>query len=191
MDSLRRMTKVRVLLPLLLLASYACGDDDVQPYQPSNTPDATLVDAGASDTGAADSGLTDAGTADSASTADAADGGTNDAATSSCTPANTFQVTNVGASSYSFTRNGASLGSNPALTLQSGTTYCFDVAAQGHPFYLKTARTTGGGDGVPSVTANGAEVGRVQYTANINDGASLFYICAFHSAMSGTITISN
>lgn len=50
----------------------------------------------------------------------------------------TYNVTNSGASAYVIDGN-----NNPTLTLVRGYTYYFVVSAPGHPFWIKTAQTTG------------------------------------------------
>jgi hypothetical protein len=96
-----------------------------------------------------------------------------------------FQVTNSGASSY--TIDGAS---NPTLTLVRGQSYFFTVNASGHPFWIKTAQTTGTGDQYNSgVTNNGAAVGGISFTVPNDAPSTLYYICQFHGSMTGTISV--
>jgi len=99
----------------------------------------------------------------------------------------TYSVTNAGAGSYVI--NGSS---NPPLTLYKGYTYRFSVNATGHPFWIKTAQSTGTGDTYTSgVTNNGTASGIVEFTVPWNAPATLYYICQFHAMMTGTLTISN
>jgi plastocyanin len=96
-----------------------------------------------------------------------------------------YNVTNSGASAY--TINGAS---NPTLTLVRGQTYFFTVNASGHPFWIKTAATTGTGDQYNTgVTNNGDDVGGITFTVAAGAPNTLYYICQFHSSMQGTINI--
>jgi plastocyanin len=96
-----------------------------------------------------------------------------------------FNVVNAGTGSY--TINGAT---NPTLTLVRGQTYFFTVNASGHPFWIKTAATTGTTDQYNTgVTNNGDDVGGITFTVPAGAPSTLYYICQFHSAMQGTITI--
>lgn len=99
----------------------------------------------------------------------------------------TYAVTNSGASSYTIA--GAT---NPTLTLIKGFTYYFNVAATGHPFWIKTAQVTGTGSAyTDGVTNNGVESGIVTFTVPFTAPATLYYICQFHGSMTGTITIAD
>ena len=106
-------------------------------------------------------------------------------------PANiNYDVTNNSSTSYSFTGNGLSNETNPTLTLTRGETYTFTMNASGHPFLIKTAQTTGTGDTYnDGVTNNGAQTGTITFTVSANAPNTLFYICQFHSGMTGTINI--
>jgi hypothetical protein len=96
-----------------------------------------------------------------------------------------YQVVNAGAGSY--TINGVS---NPTITLVRGQTYFFTVNASGHPFWIKTAATTGTTDQYNTgVTGNGTAVGGITWTVPAGAPSALYYICQFHSAMQGTFTI--
>jgi hypothetical protein len=82
------------------------------------------------------------------------------------------------------------VGDNPTLTLYRGVTYHFDINATGHPFYIKTAPTTGTGDQyTDGVTGNGTEVGVVLFTVPEDAPATLYYTCEIHSSMQGTIQV--
>ena len=99
-----------------------------------------------------------------------------------------FNVTNNGASAYSFT--GAANGLNPTLTLVRGITYTFNVNATGHPFWIKTAQTTGTSNAYNTgVTNNGDDVGVITFTPAVGSPSTLYYICQVHSIMAGTINI--
>jgi hypothetical protein len=92
-----------------------------------------------------------------------------------------FQVSNVGFSAY--TIDGVS---NPTLTLYRGVTYTFQVSTPGHPFWIKTMQTTGTGNPYSSgVTGNGSTTGDVVFTVPMNAPDQLYYICEFHSSMTG------
>ena len=99
----------------------------------------------------------------------------------------TYNVTNNGTSTYVI------LGeNNPAITLARGITYYFDINASGHPFWIKTAQTTGNLDAYTSgVTNNGVDIGVVTFTVPLDAPSTLYYICQFHASMVGTFTIRN
>jgi hypothetical protein len=98
-----------------------------------------------------------------------------------------YTVTNSGSTAYVI--DGAN---DPALFLLRGFTYTFNVNASGHPFWIKTAQTTGTGDSYTSgVTNNGAQSGTITFSVPFNAPNTLYYICQFHSAMVGTITIGD
>ena len=97
----------------------------------------------------------------------------------------TYTVTNSGASAYLI--NGSS---NPTLTLYRGFTYTFNVSASGHPFWIKTAATTGTGDAYYSgVTNNGVDVGTITFVVPTDAPGTLYYICQIHGTMVGTINV--
>jgi len=99
-----------------------------------------------------------------------------------------FNVTNSGASAYLF--SGAANGLNPTLTLVRGITYTFNVNATGHPFWIKTAQTTGTGNAYNTgVTNNGDDVGVITFTPAVGSPNTLYYICQVHGIMAGTINI--
>jgi hypothetical protein len=96
-----------------------------------------------------------------------------------------YEVANSSNTSYRL--NGYA---NPAITVVRGQTYTFDVTASGHPFWIKTAATTGTGDAYSAgVTNNGYDVGTITWTVDIDAPNTLYYICQNHSAMGGTITV--
>lgn len=109
------------------------------------------------------------------------DGGGNDAAV--CAD-QTFVVTASGATNYVVDGR-----SDPTLTLCRGHTYTFQVNALGHPFWIKTVRTTGVASGAPGVTNNGTDQGTVTYVVPSDAPSQVFYICQIHSAMSAPIVI--
>jgi len=107
-------------------------------------------------------------------------------------PDYTINVVNSGSSAYTLSgsdRNGSISGNNSALAFNNGDKVSFVVNASGHPFWLKTAATTGTGSGISSgVTNNGTQSGTVQWT--VGSTGTFYYICQFHGSMVGTITIS-
>jgi plastocyanin len=96
-----------------------------------------------------------------------------------------YEVGNTSSTSYRL--NGYA---NPAITVVRGQTYTFEVNASGHPFWIKTAQTTGTGDAYSTgVTNNGDDVGIITWTVDLDAPSTLYYICQNHSAMKGTITV--
>ena len=107
----------------------------------------------------------------------------------------TFSVTGPSNSNYSVTGTDASGTFNnaldPQLQCSAGDTLVFNVNALGHPFWIKTAATTGTGNQVTQgVTGAGTQLGTVTWdTTGITPG-TYYYICQFHSLMYGEIVIS-
>lgn len=107
----------------------------------------------------------------------------------------TWSVINNGSDSYLFT--GSSSGSNINIVATAGDTLIFNVNASNHPFWIKTAKTTGNTNGVTTgtitnngVTGNFGVVVTITWdTAGVAPG-TYYYVCQNHLAMSGTITIS-
>lgn len=103
-------------------------------------------------------------------------------------------VTNSGASSYNFTSDADRLfgknGTNQNFDVRVGEILEFSVNAPGHPFWIKTLQITGTGNAVTTgITNNGATSGSIIWdTTNVAPGI-YYYICQFHSVMTGTITI--
>ena len=106
-------------------------------------------------------------------------------------PDYTITAINDGAGAYTLSgndRNGVVSGNNQSLAFNNGDQVRFSVNASGHPFYIKTAQVTGTGDQASGVDNNGAQVGNVDWT--VGSTGTFYYICQFHSAMTGTITVS-
>lgn len=104
--------------------------------------------------------------------------------------AQTFTVTNSGATAYSISTDGGPPQANPTLPLQRGTTYTFNVSATGHPFYIKTQRVTGtGSQYTDGVTGQGVASGTLTFVVPMNAPSTLFYQCGVHGAMGGTLSI--
>jgi hypothetical protein len=77
---------------------------------------------------------------------------------------------------------------NPTIYLRRGETYIFNVNAQHHPFYIKTANTTGTSDMYDTgVTNNGASVGTVKFIVPHDAPETLYYQCSNHAAMGGQL----
>lgn len=79
---------------------------------------------------------------------------------------------------------------NQALTVVRGVTYTFDIDSVGHPFWIKTAATTGTTDQYNTgVTNNGTENGIITWTVDPTTPNTLYYQCEIHSAMGAEITV--
>ena len=109
----------------------------------------------------------------------------------------TYNLTVTAADNNDYTivgssRIGAVNGGDPALEVYEGDTLNFALDAAGHPFYIKTAPTTGTGDQVSGVTGQGIEAGGnvVWDTTGVTAG-QYFYQCQHHSAMFGTINVNS
>jgi hypothetical protein len=103
-----------------------------------------------------------------------------------------YNVTNSGSASYIFTGNSLNNSSNPNLTLQRGRTYTFTLNTPGHPFLIKTTQITGTANTYSTgVTNNGASNGTLTFVVPTNAPNTLYYICEFHSPMTGALTITD
>ena len=104
----------------------------------------------------------------------------------------TINVSNSGASHYVLSGADRSVthssANDPTVTLVVGDTVNFVVNASGHPFYIKTAASTGTGDQASGVTNNGAQSGTVSWTPSA--AGTYYYICQYHGSMLGTITVN-
>ncbi len=108
------------------------------------------------------------------------------------TSAINYNVTNSGSSSYIYNGNGLTNSNNPNLTLQRGKTYTFTVNTPGHPFLIKSVQNTGTANQfTDGVTNNGISNGVITFTVPNNAPNTLYYICEFHSSMTGVITVTN
>jgi hypothetical protein len=96
-------------------------------------------------------------------------------------------VTNSGSSNYVI------LGSNdPTVDLTRGATYNFSINAPGHPFWIKTANSTGSGDAqITGVSGNGTDSGIIQFVVPLDAPDTLYYNCEFHAMMAGEFNIIN
>jgi hypothetical protein len=99
-----------------------------------------------------------------------------------------FNVVNGGSSQYAFTGDGfSSSANNPTLYLTRGKTYKFNVNASGHPFQIRVS--SGGSAYSDGVVNNGAQVGSVFFTPDMDAPNSLVYQCTNHAGMVGDIVI--
>jgi hypothetical protein len=86
--------------------------------------------------------------------------------------------------------------SNPDISLIRGNTYNLVINASGHPFWIQTVAGayssgniyTGNGS---DVTNNGTAIGTITFVVPYNAPNTLYYVCQFHSAMQGTINITD
>ena len=109
----------------------------------------------------------------------------------------TLQVTNIGASSYVFNGNDRLTNhvdaSDPTLNFNLNDTIVFQFSISGsHPFHVKTTQTIGTSNNVTTgtITNNGQQTLDLTWdTAGVTPG-TYYYICRFHSGMSGPIIIS-
>jgi plastocyanin len=102
-------------------------------------------------------------------------------------PQTTFTVVNNG--SLAYTIDGTD---DPDLKLTKGQTYVFQVNAAGHPFWIKTVRSTGTGNAYTNgVTNNGTQSGSLTFVVPADAPATLFYDCQIHSNMTGKITVTD
>jgi len=99
-----------------------------------------------------------------------------------------YTVTNSGSGAYIIDGS-----SNPTLNLLRGFTYTFSVSASGHPFYIQTTSGAYSSGNVYSsgVTGNGTESGTITFAIPYNAPNTLYYVCAYHSSMAGTINITD
>ena len=103
-----------------------------------------------------------------------------------------------GARDYTVTNNGSSDyvidGSNdPTLNLLRGFTYTFSISASGHPFWIQTSSGAYNAGNVynTGVTNNGTQSGTLTFEVPYDAPSTLYYVCQYHSAMAGTINISD
>lgn len=82
---------------------------------------------------------------------------------------------------------------NPALTLERGRTYVFDLnnVAGVHPFNINTVNTTGSGSRYNNGVSNNGATGNTDITFVVPANAPnlLHYNCGNHGAMNGAITV--
>ena len=111
----------------------------------------------------------------------------------STTPAADYTITITASDSINYTlsgtdRNGAVSGTDPGLNFNNGDIIDFNVNANGHPFWIKTAAVTGTGSQATGVTNGGTQSGTVRWI--VGGTGTFYYICQYHSDMVGTITVS-
>ena len=110
----------------------------------------------------------------------------------------TLRVNNSGASAYTF--NSHYSGDNPTIFALSGTTIEFDLSEiGGHPFEIRDPGGDPISDGLVHVDtegnvtvgagAQGQQSGTLYWRINESLSGNYEYICQFHGAMNGTITV--
>jgi hypothetical protein len=97
-----------------------------------------------------------------------------------------YFVTAAGSSNYII--NGQN---DPPLQLIRGYKYTFNVNAVGHPFWITTVNGAYNPANVYStgVSNNGTSTGILTFTVPVNAPNTLYYVCQFHSAMIGSMTV--
>ena len=84
-------------------------------------------------------------------------------------------------------KNGSVSGNDPDIIISVGETINFIVRANGHPFYLKTEPSLGGGDLVSGATNQGTSNGTVTWTPS--SAGTYYYVCSLHDGMYGVLTV--
>jgi len=111
------------------------------------------------------------------------------------TPGDSYTITvgNAGSGAYTLSgtdKLGSVSGNNQTVTMDVGDTITFAVSAPGHPFYLKTANSTGTGNVVsPAATGQGATSGNVVWEPT--SPGTYHYNCQYHGAMHGLIVVQS
>ena len=88
--------------------------------------------------------------------------------------------------------SGAVVGINPDIKVSNGDVLIFDLDAEGHPFWIKTAMGIGKGNAV-TTGISGVRQGKtsgvlIWDTTGIADG-TYYYQCEFHASMVGKIIV--
>jgi hypothetical protein len=78
------------------------------------------------------------------------------------------------------------------LNLLRGFSYNFSINADGHPFWIKSAATTGTIDAWTTGTVNnGTSTGVISFIVPSNTPNTLYYVCEEHESMQGIINVSD
>jgi hypothetical protein len=81
---------------------------------------------------------------------------------------------------------------NPNLILVRGKEYSFELNVPGHPFLIKTEKTTGSnGWYAKGVVNNGTETATLGFDVPLDAPNPLYYNCLIHDTMNGVIEIVN
>jgi hypothetical protein len=104
----------------------------------------------------------------------------------------TFSVTAPDSGRYQYTGDGfPGPEDNPTLFLYKGHTYYFNLSVSGHPFHIQTSSGAYNASNLytAGMTNAGAQSGTLTWTVPMSAPNTLYYVCQYHSAMAGTITI--
>ena len=116
-----------------------------------------------------------------------------------------FDVTNNSSSAYRFSSHYGTTN-NPTIYLFNGHTYAFNLNVSGHPFHIQTvsgAYSSGNGysEGLIHVATDGTVTtgasallkvsGTLYWRVPASISGNYYYVCQYHSAMAGTITIKD
>ena len=96
-----------------------------------------------------------------------------------------------GSSDYTFVGNGCTITRHdPTLFLARGNVYEFVNNMNAHGFRIQMAYQNTGGQLFPhGVTNNGATTGTIRFEVPLDAPNTLYYQCAAHSGMAGTMNI--
>ena len=138
---------------------------------------------------------TETASTETASTETASTETTSTETTSTETTSSTYNlnVTAQNSSNYTLSgsdQNGNVSGNDPSISAKVGDTLSFNVNSPGHDFFI-IINSNGGfiSTNLPSdVSNNGTANGTVTWTPS--EAGTYYYICEFHPAMIGTITIT-
>ena len=101
-------------------------------------------------------------------------------------PSIDYYITNSGSGSY--TVNGVA---NGPVEFIKGKKYRIHINASGHPFWIQTVLGAYSAGNVYStgITGNGTQVGHIIVELPQNAPDNLYYVCQFHSSMSGVVLV--
>lgn len=99
-----------------------------------------------------------------------------------------INITNSGSQSYLI--DGVSTG---YISLVRGNTYYLVINASGHPFWIQSVSGQYDSNNIynSGVTYNGAETDTIIFIVPTNAPNTLYYVCQYHSIMTGTINITD
>lgn len=101
----------------------------------------------------------------------------------------TVEFVNVGSSDWSVSVNSVSVGVEPSLELQKGETYTFTVdAGSFHPLMISTDGTSVN-EYTDGVSPTGGSTSSLTFAVPSSAPSLLYYICANHSGMRGSIVV--
>ena len=91
--------------------------------------------------------------------------------------------------------SGAASVADPTYNIEVGDSIDFlnTGSTAGHPFYFKTAATTGTGDLISGATGQGANLGSddpTTYTFPLGSAGTYYYQCSLHAGMGGQIIVT-